>query len=563
MRPLASDLSVERRRRLTQRLLPAVAGVALAALVAGLVMGSRYESESERTARSFAAAWERGDYGAMYELLTSEAQARYPREAFAQAYRDTAATATARSFDAGDPDGERDGDVVVPIAVRTRVFGTLERDLLVPAGDDGVDWAPYLLFPGLSPGEELRRETEAPRRGRIVSADGQVLAEGPPEARVSPLGALGGSIAGEMAPADDDEERRQVYARGFDADTPVGVSGLERVFERTLAGRPAGRLLADGRVIAESRARPGRNVRTTINSELQQAAVTALAGRLGGIAALDARTAEVRALAGIAFSAPQPPGSTFKIITTTAALEQRLVKKTDQFPIESHALIDGVKLDNANGELCGGSFKDSFAHSCNSVFAPLGVEVGAGRIVDAAERYGWNANPTIAGELPSTLPQANEITTPLEVGSTAIGQFKVLATPLVMASVAQTVAAGGVRTVPSLRLGGSRRSVRVTRRRVARTLTELMVDVVEYGTGTAAALPGVKVAGKTGTAELEDTRGPDAVELESDPTNTDAWFTAFAPAGRPKLAVAVLLVRAGAGGATAAPAARIVLDAAL
>jgi cell division protein FtsI/penicillin-binding protein 2 len=366
-----------------------------------------------------------------------------------------------------------------------------------------------------------------------------------------------------MAPADDQQERRKVYARGFDADTPIGISGLERVFERELAGRPAGTLLAGSRVIAESRPQRGRNVHTTINSGLQQAAVTALAGRLGGIAALDARTAEVRALAGIAFSAPQPPGSTFKIITTTAALEHRLVKKTDQFPVETYALIDGVQLENAGGESCGGSFKDSFAHSCNSVFAPLGVKVGPRRLVDAAERYGWNGRSSIVGEVPSTLPQANEIQTPLEVGSTAIGQFKVLATPLVMASVAQTVAAGGVRTLPSLRPGGSRRSLRVTNRRVARTLEELMVDVVEYGTGTAAALPSAKVAGKTGTAELEDTRGPEGEELEDDPTNTDAWFTAYAPAGRPKLAVAVMLVRAGAGGATAAPAARIVLDAAL
>ena len=91
----------------------------------------------------------------------------------------------------------------------------------------------------------------------------------------------------------------------------------------------------------------------------------------------------------------------------------------------------------------------------------------------------------------------------------------------------------------------------------------MMVDVVEYGTGTAAALPRVKVAGKTGTAELEDTRTETGETAPSDPSNTDAWFTAYAPAARPELAVAVMLVRAGSGGATAAPAARVVLDAAL
>jgi penicillin-binding protein A len=134
----------------------------------------------------------------------------------------------------------------------------------------------------------------------------------------------------------------------------------------------------------------------------------------------------------------------------------------------------------------------------------------------------------------------------------------------VMASVAQTIAADGVRYVPTLALGERTERVRVTSREVARTIASMMVDVVDYGTGTAAALPRVKVAGKTGTAELENTRDPETGETApSDPSNTDAWFTAYAPAAKPELAVAVMLVRAGSGGAVAAPAARVVLDAAL
>ena len=133
-----------------------------------------------------------------------------------------------------------------------------------------------------------------------------------------------------------------------------------------------------------------------------------------------------------------------------------------------------------------------------------------------------------------------------------------------MASVAQAIAMRGVRHPPTLRADERARGERVISRRIARTIGSLMVDVVDYGTGTAAAIPGVRVAGKTGTAELEDTRDPETGEtLPPDPTNTDAWFTSYAPAKRPRIVVAVMLVRAGAGGATAAPAARVVLDAAL
>jgi cell division protein FtsI/penicillin-binding protein 2 len=123
--------------------------------------------------------------------------------------------------------------------------------------------------------------------------------------------------------------------------------------------------------------------------------------------------------------------------------------------------------------------------------------------------------------------------------------------------VGATIAAGGRRARPRLLRSEPPVRTRVVRRRVARQVRDMMVEVVRSGTGTAAALPGVEVAGKTGTAELVPTAdGP------ADPANTDAWFVAF-PAGEPRVAVAVMLVGAGQGGAAAAPVAREVLAAAL
>ena len=498
---------------------------------------------------------------AMHALLSDAARAEYPLKRFRAAYSRAAATATQTGIAADDPTGERDGQVVVPTVVGTRVFGRLAGDLTLPVSEERVEWEPRLVFPELRRGERLRRDSVPAERATLLSRNRRVLAEGPADNRTSPLVGIADSIAGSMEPEETPEERKQLYARGFPRDWPVGQSGLEEAFEERLRGRSGGELRAGRRVLARARPRPAEAVRTTIDPRIQEAAVVGLAGRFGGIAALDPRNGEILALAGIAFSAPQPPGSTFKIVTTTAALEEGLVKPATQFPVESFALIDGVELENANGEFCGGSFRESFAHSCNSVFAPLGVEVGSEKLVETAERYGWNADATIPGEVPSTLPPTNEIKTPLEVGSTAIGQFKTLATPLQLASVAQVIAAEGVRYVPTLAAGEGTRGVRVTSRAVARTIESLMVDVVAYGTGTASAITGVKVAGKTGTAELEDTRGPDAATGVPDPSNTDAWFTAYAPAVKPKIAVGVMFVRAGAGGTTAAPAARVVLEA--
>ena len=555
--------SSERRRRITRRLLPALAALAIVALVLGFIVAGGTSPE-ERTARAYASAWERGNYEAMYRLLTPAAQRGIALDAFVSAHRTAAATATATRFDPQSAEDDGDG-ARVPFRIRTNAFGTIEAALVVPVRAERVAWRAAMVFPGLRDGERLTRETEAPERGRILARNGRRIVSGPADARKVAPGAAA-SIAGTLAPAETQAERELVYARGFPEDTPVGGSGLERALEPQVAGKPGGELRAGSRVLASSEPRAAEEVRSTIDLKIQAAADLALAGRFGGIAAVEPQSGRVRALAGIAFSAPQPPGSVFKIITATAALEEGLAKPGTDFPVETQAIVDGVELQNANSESCGGTFVNSFAHSCNSVFGPLGVKLGAKRLVEAAERFGFNEAPKISGAATSTIPAAEEIDSPLAVASTAIGQGQVLTTPLLMSSAAATIANDGVQREPTLiEDAPAAEPKRVTSARVARIVERMMIEVVRSGTGTAASLAPVAVAGKTGTAELESTQGDAAdEEVEADPgSDTDAWFAAYAPTRRPKLAVGVLFVRAGAGGTTAAPAARIVLDAAV
>jgi len=184
------------------------------------------------------------------------------------------------------------------------------------------------------------------------------------------------------------------------------------------------------------------------------------------------------------------------------------------------------------------------------VFAPLGVEVGAEKLVREAEAFGFNQPPSIPGAERSTIPQPDRIESDLELGTSAIGQGKVLATPLLMASMAQAIAGGGVRSEPSIVKDSAGKRTRVTTQAEARLIEKLMVGVVDFGTGKNASLGKGRVAGKTGTAELGN--GSD-----------DAWFTSYAPVKKPKLVVAVLIIGGGFGGDSAAPAARQVFEAAL
>jgi penicillin-binding protein A len=558
---------VSRRRRALL-----IVAVALAAAAGALLVRGGSEPAAQRIASDFVAAWMRHDYPRMYGDLDPAARRSLPITQFAAELRDAETTATVTASRAGRSSPPQAGIVTVPVVVETRLFGTLSLRFAIPVTGAGnsahVAWTHALVFPGLRSGEVLTRQTTMPRRATLLTRDGQPIAA---------IGAAAADVLGSLGPippARADELR----AAGYPPTTQVGISGLQRIFQNRLAGRPGGELFAGSRVLASVPPQAAPAVRTTISTKLQTAAVAALGGLLGGVVVLRPATGEVLAIAGLPFSALQPPGSTFKIVTVTGVLEAGLARPATQFPIGTYSTLAGVKLQNANGESCGGTLANAFAVSCNSVFAPLGAKLGARRLVQTAESFGFNQPATIAGVAESTIPRADKIGDDLAVGSSAIGQGQVQATTLQMALVAATIGLGGRRPTPTLAFGEHQRPVRVIPAPVAHAVRTLMLGVVNHGTGTAAAIPGMRVAGKTGTAELKTTvcsptqsaAQPSQPQSQSqqqcDPNNTkntDAWFVAFAPATAPRVAVGVLLVQDGAGGTTAAPVARQVLVAAL
>ena len=175
------------------------------------------------------------------------------------------------------------------------------------------------------------------------------------------------------------------------------MSGLERALDDRLRGRPGGELLAGQRLLAYAAPRAAPPVRTTVSPSIQRAAVSALGGQLGGIVAMQPSTGQILAVAGIGLEGLQPPGSTFKMVTLTGVLQAHMANPHTVFPYATYATLDGVKLSNANGEECGGSLELAFAVSCNSVFSPLGVKLGAKRLVATAESFGFNHETGVPG----------------------------------------------------------------------------------------------------------------------------------------------------------------------
>jgi penicillin-binding protein A len=433
-------------------------------------------------------------------------------------------------------------------------------------------------------------------RGDIVSADGAVLARSVPTKdqwkfqREYPLGSLFGHVT------------------GFQSIT-LGNTGVERQYDSELLGRD---VLLQTHTLAGllDTHNPTGTVVLTLNRAAQQVAKDALRNRRGSVVVLDVKTGGIVAmysnpafdptpLASHNASAVQkffttlealpihpdlprayreryPAGSTFKVLTTAVALDAGIVNPATPFPRVTNIPLplSNKTLSNFGGENCGGTLAESFTVSCNTTFARIGLTLGD-RLAQGITAFGINAPPPPIDLNPGAASSVGPVNGTFRDNQPffalgAIGQGDVAVTPLEMALVAESVADDGVMMVPHVmsEIRASDGTVvrryhqRVWRRTMhagtAAILNGFMRSVVSdpNGTGTAARIPGITVAGKTGTAEAPG--GP-----------PHAWFIAFAPAEAPRYAIAVLVERGGdagseaTGGRVAAPVAAQVLTALL
>jgi peptidoglycan glycosyltransferase len=427
-------------------------------------------------------------------------------------------------------------------------------------------------------------------RGDILSADGTILAQSVPSndqydlQRTYPEGELFGHLTG-------------FFSFNY------GSEGLEREYNDELAGHEKSishftDLLTD-KVTTE-------DVTITVTKKMQQVAKDALGDKHGAVVALNPKTGDILAMysnpsydpnalsthdftkaksqrtALIAdkskpmlprtYREAYPPGSTFKTVTASAAYEKRpdLTKKSYPGVSSITPPLTNRPLSNFGGEVCGGQLPQLYKISCNTGFAAMGIDLGAQNMFDAAQSFGFNQVPPLdePSVAKSTFPQVSFFNrnTP-QLAYSSIGQGNTTATPLQMAMVAGAIANDGVIVKPHLlkevrdsdgnvvKAAKPEEWMRAVSSDTADKMRDNMLGVVNGGTGTAARIPNVQVAGKTGTAETHDGL-------------IDTWFICFAPANDPQIAIAVVVEDQAnhgesTGGVVSAPIAKKVMQAAL
>jgi cell division protein FtsI/penicillin-binding protein 2 len=379
-----------------------------------------------------------------------------------------------------------------------------------------------------------------------------------------PTPTFGRAVLGQIGQATADALKQAGPA--FEASDDVGLSGLELAYQRQLAGTPSGSVVvldAQGqtvRTVFSVTGQPGQPVQTTLDQRLQNAAEAALATspKPSALVAVQASTGQLLAIANTpadssldrALTGEYPPGSSFKIVTTTALLPTGVTPDTPQACPPS-ITVGGRTFTNFEGETSGTvPFSVDFARSCNTAFISLGSRLNSDQLQTAGRSLGigtgWKLPlPAFTGQVPTT-------SDPTELASDVIGQGRVLASPVAMALAAGTIDAGTWRppvlvTNPSTPSPPPAQAAPPLPPGAAGTIAQLMRGVVTSGTGTAANLPGTPVFGKTGTAEFGT----------GQPPQTHAWFIGY----RGDVSFAVLVEGGGVGGAVAAPIAANFLQA--
>ncbi|MGH2705760.1 MAG: peptidoglycan D,D-transpeptidase FtsI family protein [Actinomycetota bacterium] len=383
-----------------------------------------------------------------------------------------------------------------------------------------------------------------------------------------------------------------------------GRDRLERSYNKALTGSGGVLTMQDLGDRLLGRGEKGDSVVITIDSRVQKATTDAIGSNAGAVVALDPLSGDVLALVSTPSFDPNPlsghdttamrniwkqlhadaakpllnrataesypPGSTFKVVTAAAAIENGKGIDTSFPPVAEYLAPQTSRpIANFGGRSCGGDMAAALKVSCNAYFARLGAELPRGALAETAKKFGFGEIPPLdLRSAASRVPSEEELRSPAFAAQASIGQFNVSATPLQMALVAAGIANDGKVPVPRLlkEIRDARGAIveqaksKIWKEAVsattAATVRDLMVQVVDAGTARAAAIPGVRVAGKTGTAQVGREGAP-----------PHAWFIAFAPADAPRIAVAVVVENGGnlgdeaTGGRVAAPIARKVIEA--
>jgi len=428
--------------------------------------------------------------------------------------------------------------------------------------------------------------------------------------RVYPTNSFAAHLLGYVREVSEEQTRRGGYRRG----DMVGQTGLERVLDEYLRGRDGGERIevdALGRpvqVIQREEARPGGQVITTIDRRVQEAAERAMTGRAGAIVVMDPRTGDLLALTSSpaydlerftgnldreawaavmrdpshpllnrALQSQYAPGSVFKMVVAAAGLQERTLSPADgtycngEFTLGKWRFGDWLKGGHGHVDL-----RSSIVHSCNIFFYQAGLKVGPDAIARYARAFGLGAPSGIdlSGERPGLVPSPDWKRARLgrswsagETVNVAIGQGQLLVTPLQVARMMSAFANRGVLWKPRLvqrveRADGTLAYSEPTRMTgqvdlsppVWEFLRQAMAGVVSGGTGVAARIPGIDIAGKTGTAQS-------VAHSDSAKGQDHAWFASFAPVDDPQVVVVVLVERGGKGGQVAAPIAKQIYQA--